>query len=347
MKAFLMAAGAGTRLRPLTYEIPKPMVPVVNKPVIEYTLETLKRHGINKVALNLHHYPETIKNYFGKGSKLGMELRYSYEKKLMGTAGGVKLMEKFLDTTFVVMSGDGLTDINLTKAIRYHQEKRSLATMVLKGVDTRFEYGVTLADKGGRIRKFIEKPRWSDVFANTVNTGIYILEPEVLSYIPRNEFCDFGMHVWPKLLKMKKRIFGYTMQEFWTDIGNLTEYRRGVRDALDDKIHINIPGEQVSPGVWVGTGTRMEKGAILNGPCVLGQNCRIGKNAVIDCYTTIGDGCCIGSGATIKNSILWDVVTVANNVRLDNCIIGHGARVSEDITVYEGTVLNIKTKKEG
>lgn len=339
-----MAAGAGTRLRPLTFEIPKPMVPVVNKPVISYTLENLKRHGILKVALNLHHYPETIKNYFGDGSSLCMELRYSHEKKLMGTAGGVKLMEKFLDSTFVVMSGDGLTDIDLTRAIRFHQQKRSIATMVLKAIDSRFEYGVTVADKAGRIKSFIEKPLWSDVFANTVNTGIYIFEREVFGYIPKGEFCDFGLHVWPKLLKMKKRIYAYEMSEYWTDIGNLTEYRHGVRDALDDKIHINIPGEQVHPGVWVGAGTRIEKGAQLKGPCVIGNDCHIGRKAVIDAYTTVGDRCRIGAGASIKNSILWDGVDVSRNVRLDNCIIGHRAHVSEDITVYEGTVLNIEVK---
>lgn len=342
MKAFVMAAGAGTRLRPLTYAIPKPMVPVVNKPVIYYTMENLARHGIYNAVLNLHHYPAMIRKYFKDGSHLGMNISYSYEKKLMGTAGGVKKMEKYFDSTFVVMSGDGLTDIDLTRAIKYHKSKKALGTMVLKPVDTKFEYGVTLTDKAGRIVRFIEKPRWSDVFANTVNTGIYIFEPEIFKYIPASQFYDFGMQLWPDLLKKKKRIFGYVMEEYWTDVGNLTEYRNGIRDALDGKIKICIPGEQISPGIWVGKGTKIDKSARLKAPCVIGSNCVIGRNVLIDEYTTVADNSKVLKGAKIKNSILWNNVEVLQNVRLDNCIIGYGAKVSEDISVYEGTVLNIE-----
>ncbi|OGS34965.1 MAG: hypothetical protein A2293_17050 [Elusimicrobia bacterium RIFOXYB2_FULL_49_7] len=341
VKAFVMAAGAGTRLRPLTYAIPKPMVPVVNKPVLEHTLENLRNHGIFQIVMNLHHYPEIIENYFGDGARHGMKIFYSYEKELLGTAGGVKKMEQFFDSTFIVMSGDGLTDIDLTKAVRYHQQKKAMATMVMKAIDSKFEYGVTLTDKNGRISKFIEKPSWSDVFANTVNTGIYIFEPEVFNYIPKNKFYDFGMQVWPQLLKLKKKIFGYEMKEYWTDVGNLKEYRYGVRSALDGNTKLTIPGEQVRPGVWIGRGTRIEKGAQLNTPCVIGDHCFIGKNALIDAYTTVANNSWIGPGAIIKNSILWERVKVAKNVRLDNCIIGSKAEVKEDISVYEGTVLNI------
>jgi len=342
MKAFVMAAGAGTRLRPLTYAIPKPMVPVVNKPVIYYTLENLMRHGIYNVVLNLHHYPGMIRNYFKNGAQFDMKVSYSYEKKLMGTAGGVKLMEEYFDTTFIVMSGDGLTDIDLTKAVKYHKAKKALGTMVLKPVDTKFEYGVTLTDKSGKIVKFIEKPRWSDVFANTVNTGIYIFEPEIFKYIPKGEFYDFGMQLWPELLKKKKKIYGYVMDEYWTDVGNLTEYRQGIRDALDGKIKICIPGEQIKPGIWVGKGTVIGKNVKLRAPSVIGANCFIGKNAVIGEYTTIADNSRIMNGANIKNSILWSDVEVLKNVTLDNCIIGSGAKVKEDISVFEGTVLNIE-----
>ena len=342
MKAFVMAAGAGTRLRPLTFAIPKPMAPVVNKPVIFYTLENLVRHGIQQAVLNLHHYPGMIKTYFKDGSHMGMKLSYSFEKNLMGTAGGVKRMERYFDSTFVVMSGDGLTDIDLTKAVKYHKAKKAIGTMVLKPVDTKFEYGVTLTDKSGKILKFIEKPRWSDVFANTVNTGIYIFEPEIFKYIPQNKFYDFGMQLWPDLLKKKKRIYGYVMDEYWTDVGNLTEYRNGIRDALDGKIKICIPGEQIKPGIWVGKGAKIEKNVQLKAPAVIGCNCFIGRNALIGEYTTIADNCRILSGAKIKNSILWSNVEVSKNVDLDNCIIGCGAKVSEDISVYEGTVLNIE-----
>lgn len=342
MKAFIMAAGAGTRLRPLTYSVPKPMVPVVNKPALEHTVENLKRHGVYEVVMNLHHYPDTIKKHFGDGSAYGMRISYSFEKKLMGTAGGVKRTEKYFDSTFMVMSGDGLTDIDLTKALDYHRKKKALATMVLKAVDTKFDYGVTMTDRSGLIKKFVEKPKWSDVYANTVNTGIYIFEPEIFKYIPGNTFYDFGMQVWPDLLKRKKRIFGYVMSEYWTDVGNLAEYKRGVRDALEGKLKLEIPGIQVNPGIWIGEGTHIEKGAKLKAPCVIGRCCFIGKNAIIGEYTSIGNFSRIGNGAVIKNSVLWEKVNVLKNVSLDSCIIGDQAEVSEDIAVFEGTVLNIE-----
>ena len=341
MKAFIMAAGVGTRLRPLTYEIPKPMVPVVNKPTIEHTLENLKRHGIFQVAMNLNYHPETIRSYFGDGTRSGMKVTYSLEKDLMGTAGGVKKMEKFFDSTFIVMSGDGLTDIDITKAVKFHKQHKAMATMVLKPIEAKFDYGVTITDKNGKISKFIEKPSWGDIFANTVNTGIYIFEPEIFSFIPKDKFYDFGMNVWPDLLKKKQKIFGYVMEEYWTDVGNLAEYRKGVADALDRKLTVRIPGEQVSSGIWIGKGTKIQKGAVLKAPCVIGDYCFIGNSAIIDAYTTIGNNSRIGEKARINNSILWERVRVEKNVRLSNCIIGHGARVSEDISVFEGAVINI------
>ena len=342
MKAFIMAAGAGTRLRPLTYAIPKPMVPVLNKPTIEHTVENLRKHGITRIMMNLHHYPETIKNHFGNGTKFGVDIGYSFEKALLGTAGGVKKCEDFLDSTFVVMSGDGLTDIDLNKAIEFHKKRKSMATMVLKAIDSRFDYGVTIINKDGRIKNFIEKPRWSDVFANTVNTGIYIFEPEIFKYIPKNKFYDFGMHLWPDLLKKKKRIFGYVTNAYWTDVGSLAEYRHGVKDALAKKLKLRMPGKQIKPGIWIGEGTKIAKSAKIVSPCVIGSFCFIEKNAIVNEYTTIGNHSRIGQGATIKNSILWDNVNVLRNANLDNCIIGNGAEVSENISVFEGTVLNME-----
>ena len=341
MKAIVLAGGLGTRLHPLTVNIPKPMVPVVNKPVLEHTIENLIAHGIRSVVVNLHSYPAIIKKHFGTGARHKIHITYSTEKSLLGTAGGVKKMEDLFDSTFVVMSGDGLTDIDLTKAIAFHKKNKALATMVIKAIDTKFDYGVTLTDKGGRIKRFIEKPSWSDVFANTVNTGMYILEPEVFRYIPADTFYDFGSQMWPDLLKKKKRIFGYVMDEYWTDVGNLAEYKKGVRDALDRKLKIEIPGTQIKPGIWVGKGTTIGTGVQLHAPCVIGDYCFIGKNAIIGKYSTVGDHTTIGEKAAIYNSILWEKVTVAKNVHLDNCIIGYDAKVSADISVFEGAVLNI------
>lgn len=341
MKAFVMAAGAGTRLRPLTYSIPKPMVPVVNKPVLEHTIDNLAKYGVTDIMMNLHYRGDMIRKYFGDGSRWGVRINYSIEKNLLGTAGGVKKQESFFDSTFFVLSGDGLTDINLAEVLKYHKKKRSLATMVLKEVDSKFDYGVTLCDRNGRIKEFIEKPRWSDVFSNTVNTGIYVFEPEIFRYIPRCVFYDFGSQLWPKLLRLKKNIYGYLMKEYWTDVGNLKEYRQSQRDALDRKIDLKIPGVEVKKNIYISGGAKIHKTAKLIPPCVIGKDCVIEKNSTIGPYTVIAAKSKISAGATISNSILWGRVEVAKNVKLDNCIIGYKARVVSDISVYEGTILNV------
>ena len=342
MKAMVMSAGIGTRLRPLTYDIPKPMFPIVNKPVLEHVLELLRKHNIREVVVNLHAHRAMIRNYFGDGSRLGMKIKYSEEKKLMGTAGGVKEVENFFDDTFLVMSGDGLTNINLTNLIRFHRRRRSFGTMVLKRIDTRFEYGITLTKRGGKIREFVEKPAWSSVFSNKVNTGIYIFEPEVFHYIPKAKFYDFARDVWPKLLKRKERIFGYETEEYWCDIGNLFEYRRGQNDALEGKIELDIPGERRGKNIWVGNGTQIAPGGKIKGPCVIGENCKIRKSVFIDRFSTIGNDSIIGEGVRLRNCILWNGVHVRKNVELVNCIIGNNAEISTNISVYEGSVINIR-----
>ncbi|MDI6757597.1 MAG: NDP-sugar synthase [Endomicrobiia bacterium] len=342
MKAFVMAAGAGTRLRPLTYSIPKPMVPVVNKPVLEHTVENLAGHFAGDIMMNLHYRGDMIKEYFGDGSKWGARISYSPEKKLMGTAGGVKKCEDFLKGgAFIVMSGDGLSDVDLSAVCDFHRRKKSVATMVLKAVDSKFDYGVTLLSPSGRIKKFIEKPYWSDVFSNTVNTGIYVFEPEVLKLIPPNRFYDFGQDLWPKMLKKGLPIYGYVTKSYWTDVGNLKEYRQGQRDALSGNIRLNIPGRQIKKGVYVGEGSIIHPSAKLIAPCVIGKQCLIEKNVIIGPDTVVAAKCAIAPGAVISNSILWGRVRVSPRVKLDNCIIGYRAKVVSDISVYEGTILNV------
>jgi len=342
MKAMIMSAGIGTRLRPLTYSIPKPMFPIVNKPVLEHVLELLRRHNIREVVINLHAHRAMIRNYFGDGSRFGVSINYSEEKKLMGTAGGVKKVENFFDDTFLVMSGDGLTNIDLTDVINFHKKNRGFGTMVLKCVDTRFEYGIALTDRRERITEFIEKPTWSSIFSNTVNTGIYVFEPEVFQYIPRAKFSDFAKDVWPKLLKRGEQIFGYKTEEYWCDIGNLFEYRRAQNDALEGKIELKIPGEKRGKNIWIGKGTQIAPGVRIKGPCVIGEDCRLRKNAFIEGFSTIGNSSVIGEGARLTNCILWNGVKVRENVKLVNCIIGNDAEISSNISVYEGSVINIR-----
>jgi mannose-1-phosphate guanylyltransferase / phosphomannomutase len=342
MRAMVMAAGAGTRLRPLTYAVPKPMVPIANRPVLEYTLLNLLRHQITDVVLNLHAYPEMIREYFGDGAAWGMRIRYAHESKLMGTAGGVKKNESFLGTdTFLVMSGDGLTSANLTELVQFHKKRKALATMALKAVDVRFDYGITITNKNGRINQFVEKPMWGEVFSNMVNTGIYVFEPRIFSKIPAKTSYDFGHQVWPSLLKAKEPIFGHATKEYWCDVGNLQEYRKAQHDALDEKAGIALPGKQVRRGIWIDDGAIIERDVKLEAPCLIGKGCRIAAGSTIGPYTVIGHRANIGSKTTIRNSILWNDVRVARGVTLENCVIGHNALVRENITVYEGAVINI------
>lgn len=343
IKAFVMAAGAGTRLRPLTYETPKPMVPVVNRPVIHHVLDNLLRHGIKEVAVNLYAHADQIRGYCGDGSRWSLNIRYSQETKLLGTAGAIKRMEGFLeDGPFFVMSGDGISDIDLTDMLAFHRRRKSLATMAVKSVDSRFDYGVTMTGSGGRIKGFLEKPRWSDVFSNKVNTGIYLFEPEILRHIPRAAFYDFGKQVWPKLLKLRKPIFAYECKDYWTDIGNLHEYRRCQIDSLDRLVRINIPGAQLRKGIWVESGSSISPKAVLRAPCLIGKGSRIAAGAQIGPYTVVGDRAQVAEKAVLKNCILFNNVTVGKDVHLSNCILGANGNVTESITVYEAAVINIR-----
>lgn len=343
LKAMVLAAGAGTRLRPLTYETPKPMVPVVNRPVIHHVLDNLLRHGVKEVMVNLYAHADQVRGYCGDGSRWSLKISYSHEQKLLGTAGAVKKVESFFkDGPFIIMSGDGLSDIDITEMWNFHKKRKSLATMAVKAVDSRFDYGVTLADRSGRIKGFLEKPYWSDVFSNKVNTGIYLFEPEIFNFIPKNKVYDFGHELWPKLLKMKKPIYSYETKSYWTDVGNLSEYRKAQEDCLNGLAKISVPGRELRKGVWIEDPVSISPKAQLKAPCVIGKGSVIKDGAQIGPNTVVGDRASIAESAVLKNCILFDNVTVGKNVHLSNCILGANGNVKENITVYEAAVLNIR-----
>lgn len=342
MRAMVLAAGEGTRLHPLTYNFPKPMFSILNRPVLEYTFKLLKKYGINEVIVNVHHCADTIKDYFENGERWGIKISYSFEKELLGTAGGVKKAEDFFDDTFLVMSGDGLTDVNLKDLIDFHFRKKSAVTIGLKRVETKFEYGIVLVNKDGRIKKFIEKPSWGDVFANTVNTGIYVIEKRILKYIPRNKFYDFGHNLWPKLLKRKEKIYGYVFpdENYWCDIGNLKEYRNAQIAALTRKVKINIEAKQKERGIWVGENVKLGN-VELRKPVFLGNNCVIEDGAILGPDVILGEGIFVREKAHLQNCIVWDGSLIDKQVHLQNCVIGFCAYVAENISIFEGTIMNI------
>ncbi|MDR2426238.1 MAG: NDP-sugar synthase [Endomicrobium sp.] len=338
MKAFVLAAGAGTRLRPLTHDIPKPMIPILGKPALYHTLNNLGKYGFDNVCINLFHCPDCITDYF-KNNYMDIKLSYSLEKKLLGTAGAIKKQEKFLDETFTVMSGDGLTDINLEKVLAFHKKKKALATIVLKKTDIRLEYGIVVTDKTSRVKKFVEKPKWSDIFADMVNTGIYIFEPEILKYVPENKFFDFSVDLFPLLLKNKKKVFAYPMEEYWTDIGNILEYKKGVFDALDGKVKINVSGCK-KQGSYISKYARIDESAKIKWPCFIDDNAYIGRNVIINPYSVISQNVRIEDNAAIKSSVIWEGSRIGNGAKLSNTIVGYKGRIPDGIMLFDSIIMS-------
>jgi NDP-sugar pyrophosphorylase family protein len=305
MRVMIMAAGIGTRLRPVTDLLPKPMAPIVNRPALYHILRLLNRHGFREVVINLHHLPEVIKGYLGDGGLLGMDIRYSLEHELMGTAGGVKRNAEFLgEGTFLVMSGDALTDVDLTGLVAQHRRNGSIATMAVKEVSDPSQYGVVVANDEGRVVGFQEKPTPEEARSRLCNCGIYVFEPEILSYIPEGQFDDFGKRLFPDLLKQGVPFHAHAVNGYWSDVGNLREYIRGNADALCGRVEIGIPGIEVRPGVWVEDGTLLPDSLYIEPPIAIGSKCHIGEDVVLEGPAVIGDRCVLETGAQVARALL-------------------------------------------
>ena len=343
MKAVIMAGGEGTRLRPLTCNRPKPMVPVANKPVMEHIIELLKKHGITEIAATLQYMPEMIRDYFQDGKEFSVNLRYYIEHTPLGTAGSIKNAENFLDGTFLVISGDALTDIDITAALNFHLQKKSIATLILKKVDIPLEYGIVVTDDEGRITRFLEKPSWGEVFSDTVNTGIYILSPEVLDYVKKGEMFDFSKDLFPILLKEGKPVFGYVTEDYWCDIGDLKAYMQSHLDILDKKADVLIPGREISPGIWVDEGALLDDNATITAPCVIGKNTKIGNNCFIGNYSVIGENNLVDEWSGIKRSIIWKNCIFGRNVQLRGSIICGKAHLRDNVSAFESSVVGDDT----
>jgi mannose-1-phosphate guanylyltransferase / phosphomannomutase len=340
MRAVLMAGGSGTRLRPLTCDLPKPMVPILNRPIAEHIINLLKRHHINEVIATLHYLPDALRDYFQDGSDFGVQMTYAVEEdQPLGTAGCVKNIAELLDETFLVISGDSITDFDLTAAIEFHKEKKSKATLILTRVPNPIEFGVVITDKDGRINRFLEKPSTSEIFSDTVNTGIYILEPEVLEYLPTNTECDFSKDLFPLLLEKNDPMYGYVAKGYWCDVGSLDAYRQAQYDGLEQKVKLDFAYNQVSPGLWVGQNTYIDNSAVIEPPAVIGDNCRIGARVQIEAGTAIGDNVTIGSDANLKRPIIWNGGIIGDEVHLSACVISRGARVDRRAHVLEGAIV--------
>ncbi len=339
MKAVIMAGGQGTRLRPLTSNQPKPMLPVVNRPMMEHILNLLVKCGFREMVVTLQFLPTLITNYFGDGSEWGVSLEYTTEFVPLGTAGSVKNSASLLDGTFLVISGDALTDIDLNEVVDFHRERKALATITLIRVENPLEFGIVVTDPEGRIERFLEKPNWGQVFSDTINTGIYVLEPEVLDFIPEGQPFDFSKDLFPLLLKEGYPLYGYVADGYWCDIGNFEQYIAAHRDILDGKVRIEPPGFRMAENIWVGEGVDIDPEVELRGPAVLGDHCKVEGGSKVREYTILGSNVVVKRDSFIHRAIIYDNTYIGNGCHLRGCVVGKNCDLKANVRLEEGVVI--------
>ncbi|MGB9791706.1 MAG: sugar phosphate nucleotidyltransferase [Thermacetogeniaceae bacterium] len=343
MKAVIMAGGEGSRLRPLTCTRPKPMVPVMDRPCMEYIVDLLRSHNIKEVGVTLQYLPENITEYFGDGSEFGVNLRYFVEDLPLGTAGSVKNAASFLDETFIVISGDALTDCDLEEAYEFHRRKGALATLVLTSVSCPLEYGVVITDRDGRITRFLEKPGWGEVFSDTVNTGIYILEPRVLDYIPKGKMVDFSKDLYPALLAKGEPLYAFVTRKYWCDIGSIEAYLQANCDLFDRKAGFLPPGEEVMPGVWCSGKAEIDPSAQINPPVYIGEGAVVESGAEVGPYAVLGRGVRVRRHASLKKSVVWDNSVIGEGAELRGAVVGSGVCIKASASLFEGVAVGDRT----
>jgi mannose-1-phosphate guanylyltransferase/phosphomannomutase len=322
MKAVIMAGGFGTRLRPLVINIPKPMVPIANKPIMAHILKNLKKHNFNDIVVILYHQPEIIKRYLKDGKDFGVNIEYIVPNEDLGTAGAVALAKDKLKDTFLVISGDILTDFNLSDIISFHKEKKSLATITLTRVENPLQFGIVLTNKEGKITRFFEKPSWGEVFSDTINTGIYVLEPGIFEFIPTSKDFDFSKNLYPIILLKKLPLYGYIAEGYWRDIGNLKDYKGVHDDIINGVVEIDIEGKRIGKigsDIWVGEKSSIKNFKNIKGPILVGRNVKIGESKIVNSF--IGDGVNIGDHVEIKDTVIWENSSIDNNVKIYNSVI--------------------------
>ncbi|RJP31216.1 MAG: mannose-1-phosphate guanyltransferase [Actinobacteria bacterium] len=339
MKAVIMAGGQGTRLRPLTSNQPKPMLPVVNRPMMEHIVKLLIRYGFKDMIATLQFLPSLISNYFGDGSEWGASMHYSTEFIPLGTAGSVKNSSQLLDETFLVISGDALTDIDLTSVVDFHRRNRAMATLTLIRVENPLEFGIVVTDAAGRIERFLEKPNWGQVFSDTINTGIYVLEPEVLEHIPEGQSFDFSKDLFPFLLSEGYPLYGFVADGYWCDIGNFEQYTAAHKDILDRKVRIDPPGFRMAQNVWVGEGVDIEDGVELRGPLVIGDHCKIERGSVIREYSVLGHNVVVKQDTFVHRALIYDNSYIGTGCHVRGCVVGKNCDLKGNVRLEEGVVV--------
>src|SRR3954462_518292 len=339
MKAVIMAGGEGSRLRPLTSNQPKPMMPLVNLPMMEHIIGLLKRHGFDEIVVTLAFMPNAIRSYFGDGSELGVRMVYATEQEPLGTAGSVRNAMAELDERFLVISGDVLTDIDLTKMMATDDEKGALATIGLVRVENPLEFGIVITREDGSIERFLEKPTWGQGFSDTINTGIFVLEPEIFDYIEADRPVDFSSEVFPRLLEEGRPLYGAVGEGYWEDVGTLEAYVRAHKDVLDGKVTVEIPGFRLSDGVWLGEGGEVNPEATVTGPAVIGDNCRIEAGARLGEYVVLGTNVKVRGEVDLQRTGVQDNSYLGETSRLGGAVVGRACDLRRGVRLEEGVVL--------
>jgi len=329
MQAVILAGGNATRLYCATSHIPKPLMPFFDRPVVEYAVKLLAKHDIRDIIITTSHAAADIVRYFGDGSRWQVSIRYSVESEPMGTAGAVKLAREMITGTFVVICGDIITDFDLRSAIDAHKSASGIATIVVHEVDDPTQFGMVERDGSGRVSRFIEKPRTREVFTNTVSTGIYVLEPECLSSIAYDEAQDFAINLFPRLLRNLEPVYAFEPEGYWCDVGDMLQYRNAHFDALQGRIHLDLPAIHAGEGIWVGNGVNVHPSVGLSSPVFIGSGASIGRNAVLGAHTVIGANARIGEGAYVARSVIGVGSSVSRGMRVTDSVISSGYAVVE------------------
>lgn len=338
--AVVMAGGEGTRLRPLTTSLPKPLLPVLNRPMLQHVLRLLQRHGVTDAVITVQFLASLVRSYTGDGSELGMNLMYSSEEAPLGTAGSVKNAERALrDGTFLVISGDAVTDMDLTALIEHHRHERALVTVGLARVEDPVEYGGVLMDEGGRVRRMVEKPSWGRVVSDLVNTGIYVMEPAVLDAMAPERNLDWAAHVLPRLIEADEHVAGFVSDGYWEDVGTLDRYRSVQVDALQGKVDLAIDGFEVAPGLWVSDGGDIASDARVTGPVLLGRNVKVEAGSVVRGPTVVGDNTVIRAGADVSQCVIGDNAYVGEQASLHGALVGRNVELMRAVRLEEGSVV--------
>jgi mannose-1-phosphate guanylyltransferase / phosphomannomutase len=340
LKAVILVGGEGTRLRPITFLNPKPMLPLVNKPFMENFVLWIKSHGIKDIIFSAGYMSEVFKNYFGNGERFSLNIKFVEEKEPLDTCGGVKNVEKYLDNdSFMVFNGDILSSVNLTDMIAFHREKEADITISLTSVEDPAAYGLVPVNGDGKVLRFLEKPGQDEIITDLINAGIYIIEPHVMKLVPECERYSFERQLFPEVLKKGYKIFGYTFNSYWIDVGTPMKYLTANQDVLLRKIDFKFPGEEVMENIYIGKNTEYSKSNFISGPIVIGENTKIDKNARILPLSVIGDSCLISGGTEISESVIFNNCNIGRGNHIKKAIISNNVSVRDNVIIEDYSVI--------